>query len=57
MTRFREVDNVKVYLISVVKLWTGYWFQLAHDRLFANTLMKVWEFIVCKGVGGGTLNS
>ena len=56
MTRLREVDNVKVYLLSVVKMWVGYWFQLAHDGVFANTVMKVWEFIVCKR-GGGALNS
>jgi len=56
MTRLREFDNFKVYLISLEKVWTGYWFQLAHDRVFANTLMKVWESVVCKG-GGGALNS
>lgn len=48
MTRLREIGNVKVYLISVVKEWTSYWFQLAHDQVFSNTLM-VWEFVVCKG--------
>jgi hypothetical protein len=53
MTKFREFDNVKVYIISVVKVWTGCWSQLVHDRVFANTLMKVWEFVVFKtGVGG-----
>jgi len=52
MTRLREFDNFKVYLISLEKVWTGYWFQLAHDRVFANTLMKVWESVVCKRGGG-----
>jgi hypothetical protein len=41
MTRLREIDNTEVNFNWVVKVLTGYWFQMAHDRVFANTLMKV----------------